>query len=376
MNTQEASRVVPIRRQSVEELASLFEAVLFASGRPMPVDQLARVAGIETTYARRVLEVLRSHGDSRGICVSVNGSLVELVINPQFTGAIQGVARTDLERSLSLIEEYLSVQRQRGRRPKTIESYRLFLSRYARAVGKPIDEVETRDIRQFLMAEERRGNQNSTIASKIHRLSSLYKWLVREEIIDKNPMLRIDAPEEEEPEPKHLTHEELELVRMACVKPIERLLVEVLYSSGIRREEASKLDWPDVDFADRTLTVRDGKGGKFRVVPLSTRATILLRQHRNVRTDNDPCVFRSQFKRRMAVETIGRRIRIIGERAGLEERLTPHRLRHSLATHLLEAGVPLDVVQKILGHKKPSTTQIYAKRQMRQVEEYYRRVIQ
>jgi len=85
-------------------------------------------------------------------------------------------------------------------------------------------------------------------------------------------------------------------------------------------------------------------------------------------------VLQSQFKRRMSKESIERTMRVLGERAGLRDRLTPHRLRHSLATHLLAAGVPIDVVQTILGHESVATTRVYARTQQAQVEQHYRRV--
>lgn len=373
MNTAVLGRVVPIRRQDVDELASLFEAVLFSTGRPVSAQYLADVAGVNVQKAKTALDVLRSR-DDRGICVLWDGHQVELIVNPRFSAAIFEAGRSDVEHSIQLIEEYLSVQRQRGRRPKTIESYRLFLTRFAREIGRPIDEVETRDIRRFLLKEEReRGNGIATIASKIHRLNSLYKWLEREELIERNPMLRIDAPTPPKPDPRYLTHEEIEQIRDVATG-LDRVIFEVLYSSGIRREEAVMLDWEDIDFNAKVLTVRDGKGGKARKCPLSTRAVMYLQQYLAERKDNEPWVFRSQYRKRMSKESIGRRMRILGERAGLRRRLTPHRLRHSMATHLLAAGMPLEMVQEILGHESVRTTQVYARTQTHQIDQYYRRV--
>lgn len=373
MNT-EVSRVVPIHRNEVGELASTFEAVLYAAGRPVSLDHLASAAGIERTHARRVLDLLRSrYDDSRGICVLWDGASAELGVNPRFAGVANSATQSDVERSLDLVEEFLSVQRQRGRRPGTITSYRLFFRRYAQELGKAIDEAETRDVRRFLRAEEERGNSHSTIASKVHRLSAFYKWLEREELVEKNPMKRIDAPTVPAPPPKHLTHEEIEQIRDVA-KGLDRLLFEVLYSSGIRVSEAVALDWHDLDLNGMQLTVREGKGGKTRTCPLSTRAVLLLRQYQDERTDNDPWVFRSQFRRRMSKESIERRIGNLGDKAGLRRRLTPHKMRHSCATHLLAAGMPLDMVQTVLGHSSVATTQVYARTQTHQIDQYYRRV--
>lgn len=368
------SLVVSIHRH---ELVPLIEAVLYHVGRPVTASYVADIVGATESEVRQVLDGLRSRkDDDRGLCVSWDGSHTTLVVNPRYEALIRLTDQSFIDGSLSLIDEFLSVQRQRGRRPGTIDSYRQFLSRYARELGKPIDEANTRDVRLFLMREQtERGNAQSTIARKIHILSSLYQWLHREEIIERNPMTRIDAPADEESSPKFLSVEELERVRDACRKPIERLLVEVLYSSGVRVSEAVALDWDDIDWDGKRMLVRDGKGGKSRIVPLSTRAVMLLRDYRRTRTDDEPWVFRSQFQRRMSKHAVQRRMRILGERAGLRERLTPHRLRHTLATHLLAGGAPIDVVQTLLGHASVRTTQVYARTQMEQVEMHYRRVI-
>lgn len=369
-----ASLVVSIHRH---ELVPLIEAVLYHAGRPVTAKYVADVAGASENEVLQVLDVLRSRkGDDRGICVSWDGQYASLVVNPRYEALIRLTDHSYVDHSIALIEEYLSVQRQRGRRPRTIESYRLFLTRFARELGKPVDEATTRDIRRFLMREEsERGNVQSTVTRKIHILSSLYKWLHREEIIDRNPMARIDAPADDESPPKYLTVEELERVRDACRSFMDRLLVELLYSSGVRVSEAVALDWTDIDWEGKRALVRDGKGGKARVVPLSTRAVMLLREYRKRRTDEQPWVFQSQFRQRMSKAAIQSRMRKLGERAGLTERLTPHRLRHTLATHLLAGGTPIHVVQEILGHASVRTTQVYARTQMEQVEMYYRRVI-
>ncbi len=373
MNTPEVSRVVPIHRQGVDELASLFEAVLFASGRSLTLERLAETAGIEMPQARRVLEVLRGHGDQRGICVSWDGRQVSLTVNPRFAGAVYEASRTDVQRSLDLIEEYLSVQKQRGRRADTLRSYGLFLRRFVREVGRPVDEVSTQDVRRFLAAEERKGNGLSTIASKIHQLSSLYKWMEREELIDKSPMRKIDAPRLGKRPPRYLTHEEIEQVRDVA-KGMDRLLFEVLYSSAIRVSEAVKLDWSDVDLNAKSLIVRDGKGGKSRQTLFSTRAVLLLRRYQEKRQDTNPWVFQSQFRQRMSKNSIERRMRILGEKAGLRGRLTPHRLRHSAAKHLRDAGMPADVLQALLGHEDIRTTQGYSGLPVQEIGQYYRAV--
>lgn len=274
------------------------------------------------------------------------------------------------------VQEFLLYQKLRGRRVGTLEGYRQFLERFLRTVGKSIEEISVGDIRQFLMAEEARGNKVTTIAAKIACLRSFFNWLEREEYIPKNPMRRIDRPKLPPAAPKYLTHDEIEALREAAASTslMDQLIVEVLYSSGLRVSELIALDWDDVDFANKQAIVREGKGGKSRIVPLSTRAVRLLKRYQKTRRDQDPCVFRSREKNRMTKATVEYRLKRLGRLAGLQSHVTPHRLRHSQATHLLEAGMPLDMIQRLLGHSSIATTQIYARTQMAGVEQYYRRV--
>jgi integrase/recombinase XerD len=376
VNTHLSTHVVPLR-QSVEGYLPLFEALLFAAGKPQTPEQLSVATSIKPESAKEVLDQLaeRLKQDDRGMCIAWIGTAAQLVPKPQYQQAIEAVRRTDADRLLAVVQEFLHVQQLRGRRPGTIKSYGGFLRRFVQSVGKPVEEIRPRDIRFFLMSEERRGNCRNSLATKTVILRSFFAWAEKEELIDQNPMRKIDKPKEDPPAPKFLTHEELELVREACRKPFERVLVEVLYSSGLRVSEAVALNWSDINWQELTIAVRDGKGGKERIAPMSTRASLLLRRLREERTDSNPWVFQSQFRCRMSKESVGRWVKNLGRRAGINGKLTPHRFRHSLATHLLEAGTPIDVVQAILGHESVATTQVYARTQRSSVEMHYRRAI-
>jgi len=274
----------------------------------------------------------------------------------------------------AFVDEFLLYQQLRGRRQCTLASYKSFLDRFFRIVHKQPTQLTVQDIRRFLMAENSKGNKQSTIATKIAILRSFFDWLEREEYIDKNPMRRIDTPRVPPASPKYLTHDEMEALREASTKLLDRLIVEMLYSSGARVSELVALDWDDVDIVNKRATIRDGKGGKSRVVPISIKAARLLKRYRDTRHDDNLWIFQSRHSRRMVRETVERRISALGKKAGIQKRVTPHRLRHSLATHLLEAGMPIDMIQKVLGHASIATTQIYARTQMAGVEQYYRRV--
>ena len=273
-----------------------------------------------------------------------------------------------------LVEEFIHVLNLRGRSETTIENYERFLKHFIAELDMEVEDIEVRDIRRFLMKEQKeRGNTKSTISTKVSIIKSFFSWLDDERLIEINPASRIEKPKVKNTKRKYLTKEEIEEVREVIEKLIDRTLFEVLYSSGIRVSEAVALNWNNINFNDKKLRVINGKGGKNRIAPLSIKAIMLLKQYRESRNDASEWVFQSNFKQRMSKESIERHMRLLGEEADLESRLTPHRLRHSLATHVLNNGAPISVVSEILGHAKVSTTQIYAKTSQENIDYNYRR---
>lgn len=274
------------------------------------------------------------------------------------------------------LAEFLDVQRWRKLRPKTLEAYSGFLTRFFSAVGKPVAEIDHRDIRRFLMGEEReRGNCARSISTKMGYVSAFFRWAVLEELIPKNPVDRLQRPKLAKLVPKPLSAEELELVREACETLRERCIIETLFGSGPRVSELVALDWPDVQYAERRIHIRDGKGGKERFVPASTRSLLLLRRMQMERTDGEPYVFRSRNRCRISTERVEGIVKAIGRRAGTEKPLTPHRLRHTLGCRLTDAGADPEDVRQILGHEDLRSVLIYSRRQRVNVEHAYRQAI-
>lgn len=286
------------------------------------------------------------------------------------------VLRIEPQVSTSWLREFLQAKRLEGCRPKSLQQYERFLTRFLWNLKKAPSQVTTSDVRAFLSSEEAHGNTVSTLASKIAILHSFFGWLLVEEYIARDPMAKIARPYLPPAVPKFLTPDELEALREAAAKDrMDALLVEILYSSGLRVSELVALNWEDISLPAKTVFVRDGKGGKPRTVLLSTRAARLVSQYRESRTDDKPWVLMSREHRRMSKETVERRIRDLGKEAGIEKVVTPHCLRHSLATHLLAAGMAIDMIQKVLGHASVATTQVYARTQMQGVEQAYRRIM-
>jgi len=278
--------------------------------------------------------------------------------------------------SINEVDEFIHVLNLRGRAETTIDNYENFLNYFIGFVDKEINTITVRDIRKVLMWEKKeKGNKKSTISTKVSIIKSFFSWLEVEEIITSNPANKIEKPKiNKNKKRKYLSHEQIEKLRESAEKLIDRVMVEVLYTSGIRVSEAVNLDWNNIDFESKNLFIQNGKGGKNRTTPISTKAILLLKKYLETRKDDEEWVFQSNFKRRMSKESIERHIRLLGEEAGIKKRITPHTLRHSLATHLLNQGLKINMVQKILGHSKLSTTQIYAKTNMDNIDYHYRKI--
>lgn len=350
----------------------IVEAYLFSEREKRTVSHIATKIGQSERAVRRYLLELEERYDHPQSGVKLNwvGESVEIVPKHKHIQKLYSSQESCQMRSRHLIDKFMAAKEFRS---KTAKGYHDFLWRFACSLDIAVDEVDTENIRKFLGGERARGNAVNTILTKIHKLNSLYTWLLQEEYISKNPMSRIEKPKETKTPPKYLTYEEIELLRESA-DGIRKVIFETLYSTGLRVSELVSLDRADIDFIEKTVWVKDGKGGKARQSRLSTRASMVLKQYLNERTDDEPWVFRSNFKRRMSTHSVMRHMRILGEQAGLRRRLTPHMLRHSFATHLLDAGTPIELVQYLLGHESVKTTQVYAQTNPKNVDHFYSRV--
>lgn len=255
----------------------------------------------------------------------------------------------------------------------TLKGYDLLISRFNEFVDdKPITEIDVDDIRNFLVNEkEKRNNNSDTLKTKVNILRSFFYWVYREEIINKNPMDKIDQPQTNKRKPEYLSHEDVEKCR-AIAEGQDEMMFEVMYSTGIRVSELVNLNWQDINFDKKTITVT-GKGNKTREIPISTRSIMLLKRERGKR-DNGDYVVRSNFDKRMSRESIYRHMKKLGEKANTDTKVTPVILRHTFATHILEAGIPLDILKNLMGHENIDTTKIYATTQQRNINHHYRKV--
>jgi len=262
------------------------------------------------------------------------------------------------------------LQEERGLSPRTCAAYRHDLERFsaelaAQEITDP-DRVGEHEIRRYIARLHRQGLGARSIQRLLSATRSFYRWLMREGLADHNPAAAVKAPKIRRKLPGTLdTDAVARLLDIRDDSPLavrDKAIMELFYSSGLRLSELASLRWDHIDSASGLVTVR-GKGNKTRVVPVGSHAATALAKWRQVRGNfagfEVAAIFVSSRGRPISPRTIQSRIRYWARRQGLPQKVYPHLLRHSFASHLLESSGDLRAVQELLGHADISTTQVY-----------------
>jgi integrase/recombinase XerD len=280
---------------------------------------------------------------------------------------------------------YLSVER--GLAMNTLESYGRDLRQYSEfleaedEVEGDLDTVSRTTIVNYLMYLQSQGKATATIARRLAALKAFYQFLVRENRIPADPTANLESPKLEKRLPKVLTVSEVERLlgqpdpaQAAGIR--DRAMLELLYATGIRVSELVSLDEPDVNL-DMGYIKCSGKGSKERIVPLgslaiqSCRDYLLAARLRLVRDRDEKALFVNHHGHRLTRQGFWKIVKKYADDAKIDKEITPHTLRHSFATHLLENGADLRSVQEMLGHADISTTQIYTQVTKGRLKEVY-----
>lgn len=258
-----------------------------------------------------------------------------------------------------IIKRFLAVKMVEGRSKQTIYFYGGMLRFIANKIGKNYLELTVTDIQTFLAIQMSEGKSISHLNNFRRILSSFYTFLVENDILAKNPIKLIKPIKNAKRLVKPFSEEEIEKMRnVATIR--ERALIEFLFSTGCRVSELVNLNRDDINFGTKQLRVI-GKGNKERVVFLNATASMYLQQYLKSRTDDNPALFVSLDEPHDRVQKSGIEIivRRLGRACGIEK-AHPHRFRHTVATAALKRGMPIELVQKMLGHESIDTTMIYA----------------
>lgn len=225
-----------------------------------------------------------------------------------------------------------------------------------------IKDVDTHVIRGFAASEHRRGLNPRSIQRRLSGLRRLFKALRRQGILQTDPTEGVKAPKVRRKLPEALDIDQvLALLDIPTDTPIakrDRAMLELFYASGLRVSELGALKWRDLDTTQGLVKVL-GKGQKERLVPVGRHALKALADWRQQQPSNTECVFTNVAGRQLSVRALQKRVAHWSQHQGLDQRVHPHQLRHSFASHILQSSGDLRAVQELLGHANLSTTQIY-----------------
>jgi integrase/recombinase XerC len=283
----------------------------------------------------------------------IDSFLESLVTEKGYSDHTRRAYRKDLLDFLSFLAEYRFANSDRQKRAPAVKL-------------KQIDGIMLRGYLGFL----HRKNKKTTIARKLSAIRSFFKYLLKNGIISENPAELVLTPKQDKTIPVYLSVDEmfrlLDSIQTDTLLGLRnRAIFETLYSSGIRVSELAEMNFSDVDFSAAVLQV-SGKGNKQRIVPVGHKALAAIKAYRTrlqMETDslsiNEGPLFLNRFHRRLSPRSIARILKKLVETVGLLTPVSPHALRHTFATHMLDAGADLRAVQELLGHKSLSTTQKY-----------------
>ena len=265
------------------------------------------------------------------------------------------------EENDKFLNSFLSAKKIEGCSDKTLSYYKNTIEKMLMTINVSVCHISTTDIRQYLSSyQEKNCSGKVTIDNMRRILSSFFAWLEEEDYISKSPVRRIHKVKTDSLVKEVLTDEQLEQIRDSCTNQRDLAIIDILASTGIRVGELVKLNRADIDFHERQCVVF-GKGNKERLVYFNARTKLHLQQYIESRTDDNPALFvsLSHPHNRLTISGVEVRIRTIGKLLNMAK-IHPHKFRRTLATMAIDKGMPIEQVQRLLGHVRIDTTLQYA----------------
>ena len=250
---------------------------------------------------------------------------------------------------IDALKMYLVCKMAAGMKEASLNNTKYTIKRFANTIGKPLSEVTTNDIRGYLFYYQKQNNTSQATMEKIRqRLDNFFDWCAEEGMIQINPVKRV--------------------AKISAPRSERRALARV--------SEIANLDRKDIDWVNGSAKVF-GKNSEYYTVYFNAKARVTLKAYLKSRTDTCPALFVTTRRpaRRLVAHNIRNEIEAIGKRAEIETVLSPHVMRHTMATMALQHGTPLEIVQRMLNHKSPATTQIYAEMDRTTVEAAHRKAV-
>lgn len=301
--------------------------------------------------------------------VTILNEMSEFLSVPQMKKLQEVMLRTFTEKeqvrkqadNSEYLKMFLDAKKIEGCSERTIQYYRVTIERMIRFKSVPVRKITTEDMRYYLSEYQKLNNCGKVTVDNIRRnISSFFSWLEEENHILKSPMKRIHKIKTNQQVKEIITDEEIERLRDGCSCNRDLAMVDLLYSTGIRVGELVNLNIADIDFEAREGVVF-GKGGKERKVYFDAKAKLHLQAYLEERNDDNPALFVTLDSPhdRLKISGVEIRMRELGRSINLM-RIHPHKFRRTMATRAIDKGMPIEQVQRILGHSQIDTTMQYA----------------
>ena len=264
--------------------------------------------------------------------------------------------------NIEYMDMFISAKRIEGCSERTLSYYKATIEHMLSIIVTPLRQIQTDELRAYLAEYQLRNNCSKTTVDNIRRnLSSFFSWLEAEDYIIKSPIRRIHKIRTGSKVKETLSEECIERLRDSCLHIRDLAIIDFLYSTGIRVGELVNLNISDINFEEKECIVY-GKGNKQRKVYFDAKAKVHLKRYLEQRNDYNEALFvtlDSPFER-LKISGVEIRLRKLGRLASLDQRVHPHKFRRSMATRAIDKGMPIEQVQKLLGHQQIDTTMHYA----------------
>ena len=285
-------------------------------------------------------------------------------------------AKTEEIPNVEYLKMFIDAKQIEGCSERTLQYYRVTIEHMLGSIETPIRKITTDEIRGYLVDYQKVNNCSKVTVDNVRRnMSSFFSWLEEEDYILKSPMRRIHKIKTKQPVKETITDEMIEKLRDNCTCVRDLAMIDLLYSTGIRVGELVGLNISDIDFEERECIVF-GKGDKERRVYFDAKAKLHLQEYIESRTDDNPALFVTLDAphARLKISGVEIRVRELGRKLNIDK-IHPHKFRRTMATRAIDKGMPIEQVQKILGHSQIDTTMQYAIVNQNNVKVSHRRYI-
>lgn len=305
----------------------------------------------------------------------VSSSIKDVLAKYEINKRTSNEERREKENT-ELLDTFLSAKKIEGCSDKTIHYYQSSIVKLLNGLSKCIKEICTNDIRRYLAEIQEENNLSKVTIDNLRRIfSSFFSWLEDEDYIAKSPVRRIHKVRTDTLVKEVLSDENIETLRDSCNELRDLAMIDLLLSTGVRVGELVKMNRADIDFQERQCKVF-GKGNKEREVYFNARTKIHLQRYLESRTDDNPALFVTLSKphTRLTISGVEVRLRKMGKDVHIDK-VHPHKFRRTLATMAIDRGMPIEQVQKLLGHVRIDTTLHYAMVNQQNVKIAHRKFI-